>query len=81
VVNGRVEAAIMNDHRAASVVEALAVKFVGYAPVPDEDYAYAVNKDSTELLATLNQGLDELMADPYWGELLKKYNITDTPFK
>jgi polar amino acid transport system substrate-binding protein len=75
VVNGRIDAALMNDERAGAVITNLPLKFVGYANIPDEDFAYAVNKENTELLATLNQGLDELMADPYWNELLKKYNL------
>ncbi|MDR2368752.1 MAG: ABC transporter substrate-binding protein [Deltaproteobacteria bacterium] len=78
VVSGRVDAALMNDRRAPAVVQALAVKFLGYANVPEEDYAYAVSKDNPDLLATLNQGLDELMADPHWAELKKKYEIDQT---
>jgi polar amino acid transport system substrate-binding protein len=75
VINGRVDAALMNEDRASDVIKALPLKFLGYASVPSEDYAYGVHKDNAELLATLNQGLDELMADPYWDELTKKYGL------
>ncbi|MDR1578216.1 MAG: transporter substrate-binding domain-containing protein [Deltaproteobacteria bacterium] len=75
VVKGQAEAALMNHPRAAAAIETLAVKFLGYAKVPEEYYAYGVNKDSVELLATLNAGLEELMADPYWIELKKKYRL------
>jgi polar amino acid transport system substrate-binding protein len=75
LVNGRVDAVLMNDHRATELIETLPVKFLGYANVPEEDYAYGVNKDNPELLATLNEGLDELIGDPIWDELKKKYKL------
>ncbi|MDR1678119.1 MAG: ABC transporter substrate-binding protein [Deltaproteobacteria bacterium] len=75
VVNGRVDASLMNDLRAISIIKKLPVKFLGYANIPDEEYAYAVNKDSVQLLETLNKGLEELMADPYWAELIQKYEL------
>ena len=48
---------------------------VGTFEAPPENYGYAVRKADTELLETLNKGLALLMADPYWQELKKKYNI------
>jgi polar amino acid transport system substrate-binding protein len=38
-----------------------------------ENFGYAVRKQDTELLDTLNKGLKMLMADPYWDKLVKKY--------
>jgi polar amino acid transport system substrate-binding protein len=75
LVNGRIDAALVNDHRATPLIQSFNLKFLGYANVPPEDYAYGVNKDNAELLATLNSGLDELMADPIWTELQKKYKL------
>jgi len=39
----------------------------------DESFAYGVNKEDAELLATLNEGLRKIMASPFWLELIKKY--------
>ncbi|MDR2386689.1 MAG: ABC transporter substrate-binding protein [Deltaproteobacteria bacterium] len=75
LVNGRIQAALVNDQRATPLIESFNLKFLGYANVPSEDYAYGVNKENAELLATLNEGLDQLMADPIWTELKKKYNL------
>ena len=40
-----------------------------------EEFGIAVRKSDTELLATLNDGLAKLKADPYWQELIVKYNM------
>lgn len=40
-----------------------------------EDYGVAIRKEDTELLATMNEGLTLLMNDPYWDELLVKYEM------
>lgn len=40
-----------------------------------ENYGVAIRKDDPELLQTVNEGLDELMASPKWEELLKKYEM------
>jgi polar amino acid transport system substrate-binding protein len=75
LVDGRIDAALVNDQMTALLTISSDFKFLGYANVPAEEYAYGVNKDNAELLATLNEGLDELMADPIWTELKKKYNL------
>ncbi|WP_067052526.1 ABC transporter substrate-binding protein [Methanofollis ethanolicus] len=41
----------------------------------DEEYGVAIRKDDTELLATINEGLDRLMASPKWEELKQKYEM------
>ncbi|MDR2405740.1 MAG: ABC transporter substrate-binding protein [Deltaproteobacteria bacterium] len=74
VVNGRIQAAVMNDAPANEALKAQPVKLLGDAGIPEEQYAYGVNKENPELLATLNEGLTLLMADPYWQTLLEKYN-------
>ncbi|MDI6875488.1 MAG: transporter substrate-binding domain-containing protein [Methanomicrobiales archaeon] len=40
-----------------------------------ELYGVAVRKTDPELLATINEGLTELMADPYWEDLKQKYEM------
>jgi polar amino acid transport system substrate-binding protein len=73
VVNGRVDAAVMNDAPAAKALGAQPVKLLGEAGIPDEEFAYGVNKENPELLAQLNEGLIALMADPFWETLKEKY--------
>jgi polar amino acid transport system substrate-binding protein len=51
------------------------VKVLGTFDAPAENYGYAVRKEDAELLKKLNDGLKLLMADPYWKELKKKYDI------
>ena len=41
----------------------------------NERYGIAVRKEDTQLLETLNRGLDLLMADPFWGQLKAKYRL------
>ncbi|MDD4254949.1 MAG: ABC transporter substrate-binding protein [Methanofollis sp.] len=41
----------------------------------DEEYGVAIRKEDTELLATINEGLDKLMASPKWEELKQKYEM------
>lgn len=49
------------------------IRVVGTFGMPDERYAYAVRKEDTALLETLNRGLQKLMASPYWQELMHEY--------
>ena len=39
----------------------------------DECFVFGINKEDTELLAILNEGLRKMMASPFWLELIKKY--------
>jgi polar amino acid transport system substrate-binding protein len=73
VLNGRVEAAVMNDAPAAKAASEQEVKILGEAGIPNEEFAYGVNKENPELLAQLNEGLTALMADPFWQTLKDKY--------
>ncbi|QSZ66434.1 transporter substrate-binding domain-containing protein [Methanofollis aquaemaris] len=40
-----------------------------------EYFGIGVRKSDTALLNSLNEGLDKLMNDPYWQELITKYNM------
>jgi polar amino acid transport system substrate-binding protein len=73
VVNGRIAAAVMNDAPAAKAIAAQPVKLLGLAGIPDEEFAYGVNKENPELLSQLNEGIIALMADPFWEALKEKY--------
>jgi polar amino acid transport system substrate-binding protein len=75
VVNGRIVAAAMDDAPAKDAVKKKPVKIVGKFGMPDEEFAYAVRKEDTELLKKLNEGLKKLMASPYWAELKKKFEL------
>ncbi|MDR0549769.1 MAG: ABC transporter substrate-binding protein [Deltaproteobacteria bacterium] len=74
VVNGRIAAVVLNDAPAGEVIKHLAVKNIGQAGIPSEEFAYGVNKDNVELLEALNKGLDLLTQDPFWETLKAKYN-------
>jgi polar amino acid transport system substrate-binding protein len=73
VLNGRIAAAAMDDAPAMDAESKKPVKILGTFGMHDEEFGYAVRKQDTELLNTLNKGLKMLMADPYWDELVKKY--------
>lgn len=73
VLNGRIVAAAMDDAPAKDAMRKRPVKIAGTFGMAAEDFAYAVRKEDTELLNTLNEGLKLLMASPYWDELIKKY--------
>jgi polar amino acid transport system substrate-binding protein len=80
VLNGRVDAAVMNDTKAAEFLAKFQVKALGLAGIPDEDYAVAVNKDNPELLKTINEGIAEIQKDPIWAELIKKHELVEPLF-
>ena len=73
VLNGRIEAAFMDE---LPVDDAIAkgrkVKKVGTHGDPDY-FGVAMRKDAEELHKLVNNGFQQLMHDPYWKELQKKY--------
>ncbi|MDD2390238.1 MAG: ABC transporter substrate-binding protein [Desulfobacterales bacterium] len=73
VINGRIDAAAMDDAPAKDAVSKKPAKILGTFGMNDEKFGIAVRKDDTQLLNTMNEGLKKLMADPYWQELVKKY--------
>ncbi len=73
VLNGRIDAAVMNDAPAADAAAKIAVKIIGEAGIPSEIFAVGVAKDDPATLEMINKGLTKLMADPYWQELIEKY--------
>ena len=75
VVNGRIVAAAIDDSLAKDAIKRRPVMIVGTFGMPSEKFAYAVRKEDTPLLCTLNKGLKRLMVSPYWAELKKKYEL------
>ena len=73
VVNGRIDAAAMDDAPASDAVSKRPVEILGTFGEP-EKFGYAVRKDDKELLETLNTGLRKLMDDPYWHQLVEEFS-------
>ncbi|MDK2897656.1 MAG: polar amino acid transport system substrate-binding protein [Candidatus Atribacteria bacterium] len=74
LLNGRIEAVIMDEPVIAKAIEGQPLKKIGVIST-GEEYAIAVRKEDTELKNMLNQGLEKLMSSPKWEELIQKYNM------
>ncbi len=72
---GRIHGSAMDSSIAREVKKGRPFKVSGTFDVEPDSYGYAVRKSDTELLNTLNEGLTMLMADPYWNELKKKWEL------
>jgi polar amino acid transport system substrate-binding protein len=73
---GRIDGSGMDSTIAKEVLKKDAkMKVAGTFDAAPENYGYAVRKDDAELLKKINEGLKLLMADPYWAELKKKYDV------
>jgi len=75
VINGRIVAAAMDDAPAKDAVKKRPVTIIGGFGMHEEEFGYAVRKEDTQLLSTLNEGLKKIMASPIWEELKKKYEL------
>jgi len=73
VVNGRIDAAAMDEAPAADAAGKCPVTILGTFGMHSEQFGYAVREEDDQLLKTLNKGLRMLMNDPYWEELKAKY--------
>ena len=73
LLNGRIDAAAMDDAPANDAAAKKPVKNIGIFGMPEENFGYALRKDDTELLAKVNASLKKLMASPDWEVLKKKY--------
>ncbi|MDI6875483.1 MAG: ABC transporter substrate-binding protein [Methanomicrobiales archaeon] len=71
---GRIDAVMYDDLVLKDIVAGKPVKTIGFVETK-EQFGIAVRKSDVELLNTLNEGLAELQADPYWQELIEKYNM------
>ncbi len=75
VLNGRIDAAAMDDAPAMDAVSKKDVQIVGTFGMHDEEFGYAVRKEDSELLQKVNKALSEFMKTPEWDALVKKYEL------
>jgi polar amino acid transport system substrate-binding protein len=74
LVAGRTDAVIFDDLVLKDMIANRPVKIIGNIET-HEEFGIAVRKSDSQLLATLNDGLAQLKADPYWQELIVKYSM------
>jgi polar amino acid transport system substrate-binding protein len=73
IINGRVDAALMDDLPAGdAVAKGRPVKIAGTHGAPDT-FGVAMRKEDVELHKIINEGYRKLKASPYWKELQAKY--------
>ena len=75
VLNGRIDAAAMNDAPAKDAASRKEVKILGNFGMEPEEFGYAVRKEDKELLDQVNASLKKLIATPEWENLKKKYEL------
>ena len=75
VLNGRIDAAAMDDAPAKDAASKKEVHIVGTFGMDDEQFGYAVRKDDTELLEKVNRALTKFMVSPEWNKLIDKYAL------
>lgn len=75
VLNGRIDAAGMDDAPAKDISAKKPLKIVGPFGMHGEDFGYAVRKEDTELLDKLNKGLEKIKGTQFWQDLVKKYEL------
>ena len=74
LTSGRVDAVMYDDLVLKDIIANKSVKKIGNIETKEE-FGVAVRKSDPELLATINDGLVQLKADPYWQELIVKYKM------
>ncbi len=72
--NGRTDVVMFDEPVVVHAMKNQPMKKIGIIPT-DEEYGVAIRKDDTTLLATINTGLDHLMASDKWKELIQKYDM------
>ncbi|MDD2463376.1 MAG: ABC transporter substrate-binding protein [Desulfobulbus sp.] len=73
ILNGRIDAAAMDDAPAHDAATKKDVQILGTFGMDDEEFGYALRKGDTELLTKVNTSLKKLMVSPDWEMLKKKY--------
>jgi polar amino acid transport system substrate-binding protein len=74
LTNKQVDATVYDKPPTVNVIEGQNAKII-YEIDTKEEYGIAIRKEDTQLLETMNKGLDQLMADPYWKALKIKYEL------
>lgn len=72
--NGRVDAVMYDTPVIIESIKGKDLEKLGTIET-NEEYGVAIRKTDVLLLETMNEGIDELMADPYWQELIDKYDL------
>ena len=75
LLNGRIDAAAMDDAPAKDAAAKKEVQVLGTFGMEQEEFGYAVRKGDQELLDKVNASLKKLMASPDWEALKKKYEL------
>jgi len=74
LLNERIDGAMYDTPIVLDAIEGKPLKQLGEINT-GEEYGIAVRQDDTELLETLNTGLNKLMDSPKWDELKEKYGM------
>jgi polar amino acid transport system substrate-binding protein len=74
LVSGRIDAVMYDDLVLKDIIANKTVRKIGNIETKEE-FGIAVRKSDPELLATLDDGLVQLKADPRWQELITKYKM------
>ena len=72
--SGRVDAVMYDDLVLKDIIAGKPLKKIGNIETKEE-FGIAVRKSDPEVLATLNDGLVQFKADPYWQELITKHKM------
>jgi polar amino acid transport system substrate-binding protein len=74
LMNKNIDASIYDRPSHLTAIEGKPIHII-YDIDTGEQYGIAIRKDSPALLQTMNEGLADLHADPYWKQLLATYNL------
>ncbi|ADN35180.1 extracellular solute-binding protein family 3 [Methanolacinia petrolearia DSM 11571] len=74
--NQRIDFAIYDKPPMLEAIEGKPLSIIGEIDT-NEEYGVAIRKSDVELLETINDGLTQLMADPYWEELKTEYGMVE----
>jgi len=75
VINGRIQAALMDSLPAQDAIsKGKPLRIAGTHGAP-KNLGVAFRKEDEELRALVNKGYAQLMADPFWTQLMKKYDV------
>ena len=72
--NKRVDAVMYDTPIVNEFIQEMGLRKVGIVETKEE-YGIAIRKEDTELLATMNEGIDRLQASPKWNELKTKFGL------
>jgi polar amino acid transport system substrate-binding protein len=74
LANKTIDASVYDAPPQEWAITGKSLTIIGEIPT-QERYAVAIRKNDTHLLATMDDGLRQIMADPYWQHLLRKYDL------